>query len=261
MSSSKHRGLWLIVLFAATFTISGSVLIENYYRANSEREQFEKLRQPSEVTLAETAVMENTSPFAATAQEPSEPIMLPYMADLYEQNPDIAGWIRIDGTKIDYPVMSTPDEPHKYLNLGFDRQYSKSGIPFIGGMITDDNLVIHGHNMKNGTMFSALLDYAQQDFWDTHKIINFDTLYERREYEVIAVFRTRAFSPNEDGFRYHRYTDFESEADFNIFLKQVQAAALYDTGVTAKYGDALITLSTCSYHEQDGRFVVVARIV
>lgn len=242
------------LLLAGVFALSGIRLAGYFGKLHSENEQFEVLRQS--VTESPTPVAEPDLVEGNTV-----PTMLPHMEKLHRKNPDIAAWIRIDGTGIDYPVMSTPDEPQRYLHLGFDEQYSKSGVPFISGTMEDDNLVIHGHNMKNRTMFSDLLGYEQQEFWDTHKIIGFDTLYDRMEYEVIAAFRTRAFSPNEDGFRYYRYTNFESESDFDSFMEQVKAAALFDTDVTSGYGDSLITLSTCSYHEANGRFVVVARIV
>ncbi len=245
-------------------------MLFSYYRtAHSENEQFEQLRQimidrktendtPDE-TLAPANVAtdsDNTPPVGDTA----EPPILSHMARLHAINPDIAAWIRVDSTKINYPVMFTPNEPQKYLRKAFDGKYSESGVPFIGGgTLESDNIIIYGHNMKNGTMFSDLLKYERKDFWEAHKTVYLDTLYEQREYEIIAAFRSRAYAIGETGFRYYRYADFGDEEAYNEYMGQLNRAALYETGVSVAYGDTFITLSTCAYHVTDGRFVVVAR--
>ena len=113
--------------------------------------------------------------------------------------------------------------------------------------------------MKNKSMFGTLPDYADQGYWETHKTIRFDTLFEHGEYAVIAAFYSRIYGEGEQGFRYYQYTDLTDPAVFAEYMEQVKAAALYDTGFSAEYGDELITLSTCSYHTASGRFVVVAK--
>ena len=187
--------------------------------------------------------------------------ILPEYAALYEQNRDIFGWLSIDGTTINYPVMHTPDDPQYYLNRAFDKSDATGGTPFLDGECTEDGgiYIIYGHHMSNGTMFAPLPDYADEAFWQEHKTIRFDTLYERGEYEVMAAFPGRIYAPENKGFRYYEYTDLKTEVQFNSFMAQVQESALYDTGVTAGYGDTLLVLSTCNYHTADGRFVVVAR--
>lgn len=256
----KCWGILLVVLLSLAFSISGFMLLENHHRASAERAQFETLRQYLETAPTEIVVTEDKYPSAEAAQEPPEPTMLPHMAELYGQNPDIAAWIRIEGTNIDYPVMLTPSEPHKYLNLGFDGQYSKSGVPFFGGAsMEDENLVIHGHNMKNETMFSDLLPYEDADFYKDHKVICLDTLYEQQRFEVVAAFRSRAYRTDEHGFRYYRYNNFGGKEDFDAFMTEVNQFALYPATAKASYGDQLLTLSTCAYHEPNGRFVVVAK--
>ena len=111
--------------------------------------------------------------------------------------------------------------------------------------------------MNNGSMFADLCKYADEDFYREHKTIRFDTLSGFGEYEVVAAFKTVAYS--EQGFKYYHFTSAESEADFDDYIAQCKALSLYDTGVTAEYGDKLITLSTCEYSRQNGRMVVVAK--
>lgn len=187
--------------------------------------------------------------------------ILPEYAALYEQNRDIFGWLSIDGTTINYPVMHTPDDPQYYLNRAFDKSDATGGTPFLDGNCNEDGgiYIIYGHHMSNGTMFASLPDYADEAFWQEHKTIRFDTLYEHGEYEVMAAFLSRIYAPENKGFRYYEYTDLKSEVQFNSYMEQVKESALYDTGVTAEYGDTLLVLSTCNYHTTDGRFVVVAR--
>lgn len=195
--------------------------------------------------------------------EPTEvPPMLEAYESLYRRNHDIFGWITIEGTKVDFPVMHTPRDPEYYLHKSFNRTYAYSGVPFMDGacFIGCGNYIIYGHHMKNGTMFAPIVGYAEEAFWEEHPLIYFDTLYEMGTYEIVAVFYSRVFQPEEtDVFRYHWYPDLRDPAVFDEYIEQVRAAALYDTGVDVQYGDQLLTLSTCEYTVKDNRFVVVAR--
>lgn len=174
----------------------------------------------------------------------------------------MAGWIEIEETKLSYPVMYTPDDVEYYLRRAFDETDSIAGTPFIGYDCLleprSDNLLIYGHNMKNGTMFTTILSYKDKTFWEKHPIIKFDTLYEENQYEIMATFYVTANVGN-GHFEFYNFTNAESEEEFNKFIDTCKELSLYDTGITAKYGDDLITLSTCSYHSTNGRFVVVAR--
>ena len=206
----------------------------------------------------------DTEPPAPTPEpEPTEvPPMLEAYARLYQRNHDIFGWITIEGTKVDFPVMHTPRQPEYYLHRAFDKTYAYSGVPFMDGACFPGcgNYVIYGHHMKNGTMFAPIVGYAEKTFWQEHPVIYFDTLYETGAYEIVAAFYSRVFAPEEtDVFRYYWYTDLRDPAKFADYMAQVRAAALYETGVEVGYGDQLITLSTCEYSEKDNRFVVVAR--
>lgn len=183
--------------------------------------------------------------------------------DLYLQNSDIAGWITIDDTPIDYPVMFTPKEEQFYIYKDFDKNYSSSGSIFIGAgaSITrpSDNMILYGHHMANNTMFKPLDKYMDEEYYKEHKYITFDTLRQTGTYEIVAAFRTKIYYDEKDGFMYYTYTDLQKKEDFDKFVEECDKIKLYDTDATAEYGDQLITLSTCAYHTYNGRFVVVAK--
>lgn len=214
---------------------------------------------PSEtVTITAENVASETNQFT----EPKKISSREKYAPVYEQNSDFVGWITIDGANINYPVMQTKDEPDFYLKRGFDKSYSEYGVPYVQedcDVLASDNLVIYGHNMKNGTMFSDLEKYADESFLSEHRYIHFDTLRDYGTYEIFAVFRTVAYS--EDGFKYYGFVNFDDTEDFNVYIEKCTELSLYDTGVSAVYGDKLLTLSTCEYTRTNGRFVVVAKLV
>lgn len=246
---------FLLLMFSALFIISAYMICEIISQAQQEQANFERLE---ETIKQPAAVSDPVQP-----QEPSETAVIssPYAA-LKEQNPDFFGWISIEDTKLNYPVMHTPDNPEHYLRRDFDGDTSQSGVPFLEASCFEGcgNYLVYGHNMKNGAMFASLLSYADREYWEQHPIIRFDTLSGSGEYEVLAAFYSQVYEQAASGvFRYYNYTDLSEPAVFEEYMKQVQASALYDTGISAAYEDELLTLSTCSYHTKNGRFVVVAR--
>lgn len=218
---------------------------------------------PTVVTTVPTEEPTEETTEATTVPEETEPQMIPEMAEYYNENSDFVGWMTIEGTKVDYPVMHSPDDPEKYLRLNFEEEFSVSGLPFLDANCSidpdSDNLLIYGHNMANGTMFNSLLNYGTKTYWEQHPTIKFTTLYEERTYEIIAAFYDRIRYTYEEGFRFYRFIDAEDEAAFNEAITYYKENAVYDTGVTAEYGDKLMTLITCAYHHEYGRFVVVAK--
>ena len=206
---------------------------------------------------------EKTIPFIAgpCTEDNTEPAILPEYEEVYNQNIDFFGWLYIPDTSINYPVMHTPDNPEYYLHRAFNGKSAYSGTPFLDAACYEGcgNYIIYGHNMKNGTMFGKLPKFARKEYWEKHKMICFDTLYEHGEYEIVAAFYGKVISEGEPDFCYYKYTDLTEPTVFEEYMEQVKAAAIYETGITAEYGDVLITLSTCSYHTSDGRFVVVAK--
>lgn len=220
---------------------------------------------PAEASTPTAASMPQAETVTETENTtiPTEAKMLEDMAALREENSDLFGWLTIAGTKIDYPVMYTPEEPEKYLHLNFEEVYSLGGLPFIDAGCSvnpeSDNLLIYGHNMQVGTMFHSLLNYEMKNYWESHPIISLKTLYEEREYEVVAAFYDRVYYTYEDCFKFYQFIDAENQQDFDEAIAIFKEKSLYDTGISASYGDHLITLITCAYHVDNGRFVVVAR--
>ena len=202
---------------------------------------------------------------ASVTAVPSDKKMLKKFQKLYAKNNDIAGWLTIEDTTIDYPVMYTPGENEYYLHLDFDKNWSDPGTPFIDENCRpfDDrttNLLIYGHNMRSGIMFRELLQYENEDFGKSHNIIRFDTLYETGRYEVVGAFRSQIYPENDtEHYHYYEFFDAQDKEEFDEFIDFVKENSSYDTGITPEYGDELITLSTCASHVEDGRFAVVAR--
>ena len=202
-----------------------------------------------------------TDPSAPTT--PSVPTILPELQWFYEQNQELVGWITVPDTKISYPVLQSPTRPDYYLNHTFEGKWSAWGAIYAREACDvfrpSDNITLYGHHMKDGSMFSGLDGYKRKNFYETHKYIYFDTLYERHVYEVICSFKTSA--DYGQGYSYHLFDDAADEAEFNQFIATIKSMAYYETGVTAQYGDKLITLSTCEYSLTNGRHVVVAKRV
>lgn len=180
------------------------------------------------------------------------------MKELYKINNDIVGWIKIENTNIDYPIMQTKERPNYYLRRNFYKQYSILGTPYIAencNIENSDNLIIYGHHIKGNKVFGELENYKTKEYYNNHQNIKFYTMKEKAEYEIIAVFKTVAYT----GFQYYKFYDAENEREFNTFIQKCKELSFYDTEKTAVYGDKLITLSTCEYSNQNGRLVVIAR--
>ena len=182
---------------------------------------------------------------------------------LKTENPDIVGWLEIKGTNVSYPVLQGSDNEF-YMTHNYKKEKSKNGSIFLSKdydwNIPSTNLLIYGHNMQNGTMFEELLKYADYNFYVQHPIINFTTVDEDAEYEIISVFKSRVYYKSEQNvFRYYYFINAETEDEYNEFVSNAKNASLYNIDANATYGDQLITLSTCSYHVKDGRFAVVGR--
>jgi sortase B len=192
----------------------------------------------------------------------TDELILEKYRELAEKNPDMVGWISIDDTVVNYPVMQTPDNANYYLDHDFENQISTLGTPYIQencDISTSDNLIIYGHHIRGGRMFAALDQYTDESFYKEHKTIHFDTLNELGDYEIIAVFKTALYE--DDVLPYYDFVNAENESAFDGYVGSVKQASLYDTGVDANYGDRLITLSTCEYSTENGRLVVVAKRV
>jgi sortase B len=172
-------------------------------------------------------------------------------------NKDVTGWINIPGTKIDYPVVKSSDNDF-YLNHNIKKEQAVEGSIFMDyrnkGDGTDRNTIIYGHNMKDGSMFKALMGYKNKDFLNKHPVVTFNTLDKDVRWEVFSAYVT-------DTSFYYIKTDFSDDKDFEQLLKELKERSLYDTGVNVTKDDKILTLSTCSYEFEDARFAIHAKMI
>ena len=176
--------------------------------------------------------------------------------ELIKQNPDCVAWVRIENTKIDYPIMQTKDNPQYYLRRNFKKEYSYIGTPFLEAecdMETSPNLIVYGHNMRDGTMFADLIKYKQKQFGVNNPIIKLITPNGCRRYVVIAVARVQY----DDAW--YSYTSTTDETLFNEFKSHIESKALYTINGKMEYGDSYLTLSTCEYSQTNGRLIIIAK--
>ena len=246
--------LTIAAIFAVVSIVSAIMLYGELRQSKKEADTFAELaamRLPKEEPEEEP-----------TAEPEPEPTPLARYLPLYERNHDYFGWLTIPETKVDYPVMHSPDRPLQYLEHDFDGKFAYAGVPFMDGECDPDGNVylIYGHRMRNGSIFGGLVAYMDKRFWEKQPIIHFDTLYEERTYMVIVAMHARVLESGEqNGFRYYNYTSLDTEEDFDEYMRQAHKLAMYDTGLTASYGDELLVLSTCDNITHDGRFVVIAK--
>lgn len=275
MKSSKKILSAILAVIAAGCLVAAVVLIICRFTDDlRSQESMDELRASAEAMKEETdyiekpetpspePVPEDTPEPAATPEPTPSPIVNPYR-DSFLANDDMAAWLQIPGTNIDYPVMWTPDDEEYYLYRDFDGSDNKNGCLILD---TDSclnplttNLIIHGHNMKSGAMFGNLTDYESKDYYQEHKNIILYTEECQRNYEIIAVFRSQVYKKTDEVFKFYKFFQADTQEEFDDFYNNIKALSLYDTGVTAEFGDCFITLSTCVYHVEQGRFVVVAK--
>lgn len=247
------------VCLMGTAAFCGYHIYDHYTHQAEQTEAFEDIAKVVKQTKEKEQENESEAPEILLTDDKN---VLAEYGELFLQNTNMVGWLEIAGTTVNFPVMQTPNNPNYYLKRNFDKEYSDLGTPYVQencDLFESDNLVIYGHHINGGRMFGALEDYKYQSFYEKHKLIRFDTLAQHGEYEIVAVFKTVAYSS--EGFRYYDFVDAENEEAFAAYLDKCKELALYDTGVTAAYGDKLITLSTCEYSAPNGRLVVVAKKV
>lgn len=189
--------------------------------------------------------------------------ILDQYAILYSMYPDVVGWIKVDGTPIDYPVMQDTTGDEYYLNHNFEGKDDNKGAPFVDADTQikplDKNIVIYGHNTRDGSMFGDLDYYLDQKFYKKHPTISFDTIYETGTYQIVAVVKTHVRNNDESGFRYYWFRNYKNRGEFQELLDFIDENQIYDTGEHLSYGDSMIMLSTCEYTVENGRLVVIAK--
>ena len=289
----KYRIAFSCILLLI-FCASVSSLVYTKYTKYQEQKAFEELEEKKKQVLEEQSKQEEQRKLQEQKkleeqkkweqenqkieEEPEEEeeiveelVILPEYQELYEENSDLYGWIKIDDTVIDYPVMHTPETPNYYNHRNWEKEDSKSGTLHVDARtILDEteNTIIYGHHMKNGTMFGSLKKYKDISYYDSHKYIEFNTIYEKAKYEIVSVSKavvyyedgTEIVSDSPEGaFEFYNYVELDTYEKFYEYIDKAKANEYYPTGVTAKYGDKLITLCTCDYWTTNARLLVIAK--
>lgn len=250
--SNKIRIILIIVLFICLIC-SISYLIMQNINSNKNKNLYNELQEDIIPDQTTDELSKVNSEFIEKVKE------------LQKENTDVKGWIRIEDTIINYPILQTTDNDY-YLTHNYKKEKSKYGSIFINPNSNlkdvNSNVIIYGHNMKDGQMFTDLLKYQDKSFYEEHPTIKIVTEESEKQYEIIYVFKSRIFYQDEENvFRYYKYYNFENENKYNEYINNCKKVELYDTGKTATYGDQLITLITCEYSQENGRLVVVAKLL
>ena len=262
LSIREKRRKWTVIVCSLVAVISFGYFGVYYYfvdRTTSTYERWADLKESGPTRPRMSWEVQ-----AAEEETEEEREILDEYKVLYNKNKSLIGWVKIDDTIIDYPVMQTSNNEY-YLDHNFNQEKDNNGSIFMDKECVayprSQNLILYGHHMRSGKMFGDLEKYAKESYYKEHSIIQFDTIYEKGTYQVMYVFRAKVLKENEIAFKYYQFIDAISGEEFNSYMKEMEEMSLYDTGVTAGYGDDLLTLSTCDNSQTDGRFVVVAKRV
>ena len=269
---AKKIGYYALLGFFCLVFLASAIYVADYLIRSAEaRSEYDSLLEqynpPSRPSITEPTEPNGDDPSTPSAStdptEPTIPTILPELQVFYEKNQELVGWVTVPDTKISYPVLQSPSRPDYYLTHTFEGKWSAWGAIYAREACDvfkpSDNITLYGHHMKDGSMFSGLDGYKRKSFWESHQYIYFDTLYERHVYQVIASFKTSGNYG--EGYAYHLFDDAMNEDEFNEFIATIKSMAYYETGISAQYGDKLITLSTCEYSLDNGRHVVIAKRV
>lgn len=246
----------LSVLLSAALAASGFMIYRELSSRQKEKEDFKDLAELITITQTEQPETEDVSAPTEETDEPENP-QEPTGRDLsklFVMNSECIGWLCILGTAVDYPVMHTPNIPQKYLRKNFYGEYSQSGVPFLDGRCDadSDNLILYGHNMKNGTMFSNLRYYTDPAFCDEHRTMELETADGLKFYEVFVVLKT------DNADEWYSFITAAGKEDFDRRIGEVKNRSLFKTDITPAYGQQLLSLSTCYGSSKNSRLLVLA---
>lgn len=269
----KRRKFFLLLsgILAAAFLGIFGVYAYQERRTAAQNERLGELigaQTESRERPSDSGKQGGTGPLVTLDGEREVPEVLEEYKSIYNQHKKLIGWLKFDdidiGGKYGFPVMQTGDNEF-FLSHDIEMKEDKNGTIFMDTncdvLEPSDNFILYGHHMKSGAMFGNLDNYAAEEYWRKYPYIEFDTIYEKGTYQVMYVFRSHVYSEEEIVFKYYQFIDAISEQEFDSYMEDMAEMSLYDTGVTASFGDQLLTLSTCDYQEADGRFVVVAKKV
>ena len=271
-----YLGIGLIILSAVAFSYFGVNKLEDYLTAQkysklaADTKTADTLNPPgaqedtggSEDTLGYS--IGTTSPFEWQETINRDNLMiLPEYEELVLKNPDTVGWISISGTDINYPVVQKSGDNDYYLTHSFEGEDDSNGTLFVDyrcDIVNDhSNTIIYGHNMNSGLMFGNLDAYLDQDYYNSHRTVTFNTIYEHRTYEIVAVCLSRVEYQDENSYRYYNFIQAENQAEWDAFVSNVNKLSIFSKDVDLAPTDKVLTLSTCNSYVEDGRLFVVAK--
>ena len=259
----------LTVLIAVLLIAAGWLLFHEYAERRDHQRLQNELRElytepPSptpepepSITLPAATPTPTVIPETQLPAEPTLPRILPQFDELLAINPDVVGWISIPGTAVDYPVLQTEDNVY-YLDHDIYGETSRAGTLFMDYRMlldgTDRHQIIYGHHTRDGSMFTSLMDYKDESFFNANRLIYLDQLFEKQTWEIFSAYVTSTDF-------YYIETRFSGDEDWLAFMEMVQDRSKFNTEVTLSADDQMLTLSTCTYEFDDARFVVHARLV
>ena len=266
-SKKKNLILNIIIVILALISIVSAFIVLNYFIGSSnDKKTFNKLADFVDKNSDSLDIdKEYNDTEKPPSQEEIDASILKAYNDLKASNPDMVGWLKIDDTLINYPVMHTPKDIEYYLRRNFEKKSSQAGVPFVGENCSvspnNDHILLYGHNMDDGSMFADTFKYYNDNqFVEDHKYIQFDTMQERAVYEVFSVYKIDVAS-NNGHYDFYNKTNLSNEDDFNSFVNTMKSLSVYKSDINPVFGDEFISLVTCSYHNTNGRLVIVARKV
>ena len=257
----KRRGLdarQIVMILCAliAFLSLGYFSVYNYQASHSTKQvdNLSKVKEKGNLVVHDKATIK--------VDELDTPPILEDYVPVFTLNKSTIGWIKIEGTGVDYPVMQTSNNDY-YLNHNFDQEEDNNGSIYLDKDCSiwprSQNLLIYGHNMKSGKMFGSLKKYKDKAFYEEHKTIQFDSIYEKGTYAIMFVFNEKIHDETEVAFKYYQFINSNSKDEFNSYMNEMREMSLYETDVEASFGDQLITLSTCDYTKDSDRFAIVAK--
>ena len=248
----------ILSLLIVILAISSFFIIKEFAENKKELDIYDDLQ---ETVIEENTNIDTTNVDTEIEKSEGESSNKYNLENIAKINSDVIGWIKIENTNIDYPVMQNGDY---YLHRNIYKNYSSHGTPYLAEYCNiqySDNLIIYGHHINDNSMFAQLDNYKKHSFYENHKYIKFYSYYNgktiEKTYEVAIAFKTVVYS--DKGFKYYNYTNFSDVQELNDFIENCRKLEFYNTGIDINYGDKLITLSTCEYSQKNGRIVVVAK--
>ena len=250
----------LAVILFGYFGISELQDVLTARRLQKLADQTQTASLPSGQASAEQAV--NTDPFAPKKKVKKKNLkVLSEYRELKKQNPDLVGWLRVPGADVDLPVVQKDNS--YYLTHAFDGSVDTNGTLFVDQrsdiVNPTTNTIIYGHNMKSGLMFGSLKRYLDEDYFNANRTIQFDTIYEKRTYELVAVCLTEVEYQDDSNFRYYNFITAQNQSEWDVFVRNITQLEAFDSGVALRAGDEVLTLSTCNSYTEDGRLFLVAK--